>query len=233
MSRADRSGGLRWHARAALRRNRLWAPFREALAAFLDQWRPASRTLILVGPSAGWCLPSDFLARFDRVMAVDPDRWAQPLFRRLHPTVRLERWITGDFFALADDLLKAEPDAAVLFCNILGQLRFSGLSDVEAQRRIGLLPALLAGHPWASFHEILSGESNITPNALALAGRPEHEALLRQLGLSGEWLDHGTGAVLPGHVQRHIVPWRFAPERVHLIEMGIGGVRGPFTAQPS
>ena len=229
----DRSGGLRWHARAALRRNRLWRPFREKLAEFLDRWQPATRSVILVGPSAGWCLPSHFLTGFDRITIVDPDLWAQPLFRRLHPKARIINWIRGDFFDHAAELLKSAPDAAVLFCNVLGQLRFSGLTDEQMAERIATLPSLLVGHPWASFHEILSGETEITPRSLPLAGPPHHEALLRQLGLSGEWLDHGTSAVLPANVQRDIVPWRFSPERVHLVEMGIGGVRGAITARPS
>ena len=56
MSRASpgRSGGLRWHGRALLRHKTLWAPFRAALATFLERWQPSTRSLILVGPSAGF-----------------------------------------------------------------------------------------------------------------------------------------------------------------------------------
>jgi len=235
MSRAaaDRSGGLRWHGRALIRRHALWKPFREALAAFLARWQPATRSLILVGPSAGWCLPDTFLSRFDRIIAVDPDFWAPLLFRRLHPHARLVDWIRADFFVQAPELLAREPDAALLFCNVLGQLRFAGLSDAEITTRLASLPTLLAGHPWASYHELLSGETDLTPRALPLAGTPFAEALLRQLGLSGEWLDHGAGSVLPPMAARDIVPWRFAPERLHLVEMGIGGERGRLTARPS
>ena len=235
MSRASpgRSGGLRWHGRALLRHKTLWAPFRAALATFLERWQPSTRSLILVGPSAGWCLPDAFLRRFDRIVAVDPDRWAGFLFRRLHPAARVADWIAGDFFAEAQDILAREPDAAVLFCNVLGQLRFAGLDEAVIAARLAALPALLEGHPWASFHEILSGETEVTPRALPLAGQPFAEALLRQLGLSGEWLDHGTGMALPKTAPREIVPWRFAPERLHLVEMGIGGERGRLTARPS
>lgn len=229
----DRSGGLRWHLRAFRRRNRLWRPFRDELSRFLGRWQPGARTLVLAGPSAGWCLPADFLARFDRIVAVDPDPWAEPLFRRLHPEARIARWIRGDFFSEAPGLLAAEPAAAVLFCNMLGQLRFAGLDEAGLKARIDAIAALLDGHPWASFHELLSGESDVVPRVLPLAGPPHGEALLKQLGLSGEWLDHLAGDALPKTAQRDIVPWRFAPGRLHLVEMGIGGVRAPVTARPS
>lgn len=229
----DRSGGLRWHLRAFHRRKGLWQPFREALARFLAQWQPATRSLILIGPSAGWCLPSDFLTRFDRIIIIDPDVWARPLFRRLHPGARLAQWIRDDFSAVLPALLEREPDAALLFCNVLGQLRFTGLDEDRLTAKIAAIAPTLAGHPWASFHELLSGESAVTPRILPLAGAPHGEAVLKQLGLSGAWLDHLAGGVLPKTAQRDIVPWRFAPGRLHLVEMGIGGVRGPVTDRPS
>ena len=232
-SRPDRSGGMNWHLRALARRGRLWQPFRQEVAAFLAGWQPLTRSMILVGPSAGWCLPSAFLTRFDRVLVVDPDRWARPLFKRLHPRAGLAQWVRGDFFDVAPDLLAPEPDAAVLFCNVLGQLRLAGREADETDRLIAGIAPLLAGRPWASFHEILSGETDLTPRRLPLAGPPHHEALLKQLGLSGEWLDHAASHVLPKAVPRDIVPWRFAPGRLHLVEMGIGGVRGPVTDRPS
>lgn len=234
MSRpVDRSGGLNWHLRALVRRTSLWRSFRDQLADFLARWQPASRSLILVGPSAGWCLPDAFLNRFDRIIAIDPDRLARLLFKRLHPDARVQAWIRGDFFAEAPALLATEPDAAVLFCNVLGQLRFAGRSEDEAQRMIAGITSLVGGRPWASFHEILSGETDLTPRSLPLAGPPHHEALLKQLGLSGEWLDHAASHVLPKGMPRDIVPWRFAPGRLHLVEMGIGGVRETVIAQPS
>lgn len=231
--RADRSGGLNWHLRALARRGKLWRPFRDELATFLARWQPMTRTLILAGPSAGWCLPSEFLTRFDRIMAVDPDPWAQLLFRRLHPEARVGAWLKGDFFGVAADLLAAEPDAAILFCNMLGQLRFAGRDAAETDQLIAGIAPLLAGRSWASFHELLSGETDNNPRCLSLAGRPHHEALLKQLGLAGEWLDHAASHVLPQTMPREIVPWRFAPGRVHLVELGIGGGPEPFTAQPS
>lgn len=233
MTGPGRSGGFFWHTRAIYRRNRLWKPFRDALERFLSAWQPKTRSLILVGPSAGWCLPTSFLVRFDRITAVDPDLLAPLLFRHLHPEARITAWLRDDFFHCGADLLTREPDAAVLFCNVLGQLRFSGLDEREVVGRIASLAPLLVGRPWASFHEILSGETPVTPRALPLAGPPHHEALLRQLGLSGEWLDHGAGDVLPKNAQRDIVPWRFAPGRIHLVEMGMGGERGPVIGQPS
>ena len=189
----------------------------------MDQWHPDATRLILVGPSAGWCLPDVWLNGFQAVTAIDPDPWAARIFRRLHPDVRLESWIRGDFFDEAPHLLKAQPKAAVLFCNVLGQLRFSGLDGRDVQARIAQIGPLLAGHPWASFHEIMSCASAAHPPPLLLPHAQDHRALLQQLGLSGEWLDHEAGSTLPVASPRVIAPWRFAPDRLHLVEMGVGG----------
>lgn len=74
-----RTGGLQWHARV-LRRWRLHQPFRNEIAEFLGAWRPAGSRLILVGSSAGWFLPSRFLAQFSRLTMIELDRSA-PFFQ--------------------------------------------------------------------------------------------------------------------------------------------------------
>lgn len=219
----DRSGGLNWHLRAFGRRKVLWQPFRAVLAQFLDQWQPDTSHLILVGPSAGWCLPDGWLNRFHHITAIDPDPWAPFLFRRLHPKARLDEWVKGDVFALAPTLLAQHPQAAILFCNLLGQLIFTGLTAAEVTNRLSALKQDLAARPWASFHEIMSSETTLAPSALALDQAVAQRAILEQMGLSGEWLDHEAGGVLPADRPRLIAPWRFAPSRLHLVEMGIGG----------
>ena len=61
------TGGLVYHWRALRYRNSLWAPFRQAISRHLDAWDPPEKELVVLGPSAGYTLPPDFLERFDRL----------------------------------------------------------------------------------------------------------------------------------------------------------------------
>ena len=135
MSLFTPSGGLVYHARALRYRNGLWAPFREALADWLRQHLAVADELILVGPSGGHCLPIAHLSRFGRVLVLEPD----PLARRIlalrlrgarlhfeHRDLLVQPLLTGR--PGLDALLRQRPQAAVLFCNLLGQVQL-GLSD--------------------------------------------------------------------------------------------------------
>jgi len=220
-----RSGGLQWHFRA-LRHRRLHDPFRESLGAFLQAWNPETSQLIIVGPSAGWFLPDSFLCRFSRLTLIDLDTSA-PLFfalwhgRRLRRVGTLTEWIQGDFVDCLPKVLSAEGDAAILFCNVLGQL---ALEREDYEARLGELPQWLAGRRWASFHDRYSARipDGTTIGANAFTSLEKMDApMLQRLGLGGEWMDHGTDAVLPAGVLRHYFPWHIVPNRLHWIEAGV------------
>ena len=51
------SGGLVYHLRA-LRHRHGWQPYADRLAGWLQAWSPPCRSLVLIGPSAGWTLPA-------------------------------------------------------------------------------------------------------------------------------------------------------------------------------
>ncbi len=231
---ADLTGGLYWHMRALVARQRLWAPFRAELDDWLTGWAPPVRSLLLVGPSAGWCLPDHFLARFDKLHAVDIDPAAQSFFRLLHGGA-LRRagaelsWARRDFFADPVSVLAAYPDAAVLFCNVAGQRCVQVRDPVAVEAELSRLQGLLQGRSWASFHDLLSGKSGgksgIAPASLHLPQHMGAHELLASCGLGGEWYDHLTGQLLPQTAPRRILPWRFNRGRLHLIEAG--WVEGP------
>ncbi len=222
---ADLTGGLFWHLRALVARHTLWTPFRAQLEDWLAGWAPPTRSLLLVGPSAGWSLPDSFLTRFDHLHAVDIDPAASALFGLLHGGALRSAgvclsWSRTDFFADPAGVLAAHPEAAVLFCNVAGQrcVQVSDAAAVEAE--MVALQALLQGSAWASFHDLLSAKTNVAPPAWSLSRHMGAQELLASRGLGGEWFDHLTGGLLPLHAARRILPWRFKRGRLHLIEAG-------------
>ena len=216
----DLTGGPVWHARALVRRPTIWKNFRRDIQSWLDEWNPRARELLLIGPSAGWCLPESSLQRFSIVHAMDPDPLASVLFRFMHPHLRLGEWHRGDFFIHGVDFLARHPDAAVLFCNMLGQRRYVIRDITQVERELLDVKTIVRGREWASFHDLLSGDGDANMPMRALNAAPDQATLLSSLNLSGEWLDHLTRDVFPRSTARHIIPWQFAKGRLHLVEAG-------------
>jgi hypothetical protein len=239
----NRTGGLIWHARA-FRSGRRWQPTREAIAGWLDEIRWASRRLVLVGASAGWMMPTPFLARFDAIEAIDIDPLAAPLFTWRHGRalrrggVRVT-WHRIDALAGLEDLLERWPEAAWFFDNVLGQqiYRHRDLDAVEAA--LSVLAARLAGRPWASVHDWLSGPADPPDPGRVLAAPLERiesvadgfrlgaqavseaaagEALLARLQARGQWQDHRTARVFPPGTAITLIPWEFRPGKWHWLQ---------------
>ena len=231
------AGGLRYHVRAWVGGGR-WAPFRSALAAWLAEFEPHTSRAVLVGPSAGYTFPDAFLSRFSAITVLEPDPIAGFLLeRRLRrlgvAEVRLERKdqliepLLRDRAGLVE-LLRQDPEACLVFGNVLGQARFlvndADFEHFKAAFRERLGP-LLEQRAWLSFHDRLSG-------ALAPACRPPHRAtsrladaaVLRELysqppsGQSVELIDHQSHGFFPGDLPHTYFDWAIDRERHHLIE---------------
>jgi len=159
------SGGLPWHFRA-WRSKALWSPTCGQLAAWLAKLQPKSKQLILLGPSAGWMLPSAWLQRFDYIHAIDLDPLAPRLFARRHGAALKAggvRWQYQSANALTElpRLLQAYPQACVFFDNVLGQLRFHAPKGQDPQlfaaQHLTQIKRHLKGREWGSVHDLLSG----------------------------------------------------------------------------
>jgi len=234
------TGGLVYHARALRHRQALWRPFRGAVEAWLSAALPPSDELVLVGPSAGHCLPLEHLARFERVLLLEPDGFARFLLRRRlgvsHVTPRSDDLLVAPLLRGEpglDQLLQTRPRAALVFCNVLGQLEF-GLSGGEhtawrAAFRRRIWPAL-AGRPWASFHDRWSMDRAASEPALPVEVRfdraPSDEqlgaALFGDAGAAVEVLDHGTSDLFPETAPRRFFTWQLTPSALHVVE-ALGG----------
>ena len=237
------AGGLRYHLRGFRYAESLWQPFRFALAEWLYAWQPPEPRLVIVGPSAGWCTQPFFFERFTEVVGLEPDPIAHLLFRRRLARAPLEtrprvRFLTEDHL-LADPerlvtLVEREGDVALLFSNVLGQLRVLTGADSPESPRLAAIRAVVkratAGRSWASFHDRVSGVAapEVDPVAHASA-RLDDAAIVRRFYPSlldtdapraapRELLDHLTGGFFPEARPHAYFSWPLMPGVFHLIE---------------
>jgi hypothetical protein len=237
------SGGLRWHWRA-WRSRTLWAPTCSDIAAWLAQVQPRSKKLILLGPSAGWMLPTDWLLRFECIHAVDIDPWAARTFAHRHGAALQAggtRWHyqTGDALADLPRLLTVHPQACVLFDNLLGQLRFHAPRWQDpltfTAQQLADVQRLLRGREWGSVHDLLSGPAQglargqafpatRLPGTASTCGPAQARQLdttwLSAAGVQGEWLDHLTEQVFPAGTPVRDIAWAFSPRYWHWLQAG-------------
>jgi hypothetical protein len=239
------SGGLRYHARA-LRHRHAWAPFRARLARFLtEDWNPPrDRPLVLIGCSAGWCLPLDVIADLGvaGIVACDIDPLGLAILsRRLRARLPCSTSLVtrvGDALGVTHDgrphvpgaalrsVLEAHAGAHVLFCNVWGQLIFDAPDDVARAAWKSALPGLLAGRSWASFFDRVSGKlpPRIEPeNERSDRSLSDDELLARFYAPHAEarsvasLVDHGTEDVVVDLPRLHL-SWELVPGTHHLIE---------------
>ncbi len=244
------AGGLRYHLRGWRYATSLWQPFRLALAEWLYGWQPPERRLVLVGPSGGWCLQPFLFERFDEVICLEPDPIAHAIFRRKLARAPLDarpklRFVTDDHL-LAEpsrlvELVEREGDVALLFSNVLGQLRPLIGAETSDDARLaairGAVARATAGRSWASFHDRVSG--SIAPELDSVSHAParlDDTAILRRfypllLDESAtrsadfpELLDHLTRGFFPAERAHAYFCWPLMPGVFHLI-VGTHGVR--------
>lgn len=161
------TGGLSYHYMAVRYQNRLWRRFHESLNILLCNWRHFSNEVVLIGPSAGYSLSTEFLQAFKAIHVYDPDPLAKWLFLRRFPQLPVHWSLDSPFFHSSTDSVQSlwslrnkYPDAAVLFCNVIGQWPL--LEDVDEGDIQGFTDQLSQVYNqsnWASFHDLFSGPS--------------------------------------------------------------------------
>ena len=235
------AGGLRYHLRALRYSGELWQPYRRALGEHLLSWKVTAGTLLLVGPSGGYCLPPPFFERFEQLVCLEPDPAARFIFRHRLMQARIERrprleFITEDCL-LGDSrrlvrLAESSGDAALLFSNVLGQLRFLLRLDTETDPRLMRIREAVARaaehRAFASFHDRVSGKIRPTFNQPFLSeSRLSDKALLAQLFAGSpafhplkhpELLDHLTEGFFPATLPHAYFTWQIKPGIFHVIE---------------
>ena len=194
------------------------------------------RQLVLIGGSAGWMLPTEWLIQFEEVHAWDIDPMAAPLFRWRHGQALKREGTrlnlhTGDGLAQLDEWTRILPTAFFWFDNVLGQLRFTDPSPDAVEQRLKNFQRQLETVAWGSVHDRMSGRH--TPGTLFPMARhseaglametTEGQAWLLQMGAISPWLDHLTEGVLPKGTPVQHTAWPFKPRYAHWLEMGWTG----------
>ncbi|HLV64515.1 MAG TPA: hypothetical protein VKY73_01830 [Polyangiaceae bacterium] len=234
------AGGVRYHLRAFRYGAKLWQPFRWALGEWLLGWEPPERTLVLLGPSGGYCLQPFLFERFERVVCLEPDPVARFVFQRRLSRAPLERRPVLELVAedhLLEDperllrLLERLGESAVLFSNVLGQLRvLLGVTEREAPELVRVHAAVaraIEGRSWVSFHDRLSGELRLDfAQPLVADGRLSDAEVLEHLyAQPGETdpaplglTDHLTAGLFPSELPHAYFAWELEPGLFHAIE---------------
>jgi hypothetical protein len=235
------AGGLRYHLRARRYSKELWQPFRWALGEYLLSWQVSAKTLLLVGPSGGYCMQPFVFERFEQVVCLEPDPLARFIFRRRLARAPLERRPQLEF--IAEDHLLGEParlvrladslgDCALLFSNVLGQLRCLLNTDTTTEPRLARIREAVAEatacRAFASFHDRVSGDVRPTFEQPYLSDtRLSDEALLSRLfarhggrarRTPPSLLCHLTEGFFPPTLPCAYFTWQLEPGQYHLIE---------------
>jgi hypothetical protein len=221
------AGGVKYHF-AAWRYRHHWQAYRQEIYEWMQAWQVPSKKIILFGPSGGYCLKTEFLQSFKEIIAVDPDPLAAWHFSHQHPGLTLD-WDRGNYLLGANwvkrlrELLAQHPHHGLLYCNLLGQLRFvSPRPNDEPAIRLHLQQILnhSAGHPLLSFHDRLSGK--IKPSLEQVRKVPQtlnDEQILSACYApqSGNLLDHFTGQLFD-EIPASYFSWELSPGQYQLIE---------------
>ncbi|MGE3974180.1 MAG: hypothetical protein AB7F59_06615 [Bdellovibrionales bacterium] len=234
------SGGLPYHFKALRYSHSLWYNFRYQLKDWLNDWRPQADQLILVGPSAGYFLPDTFLSQFREIIVLDPDPTARILFKYQHPAISIKEWIHEDLLChwkngVCDwepfaKTLERFPHAAILFCNVLGQMPLIYKDKIKKhetafsqwQKKI---VETLKHREFASFHDLYSGKKKfllpqpgalIPPQQQARFYFNEKDSLLKKEE-TFSLTDHLTQGLFT-HLPRRYFVWSITPKQHHLIE---------------
>jgi hypothetical protein len=226
------TGGWHWHWRA-WRSQQRWASASAHIEAWLLAQTMPRQELVLIGASAGWMMPTAWLAQFKTIHAWDIDPLAAPLFRWRHGP-RLKHlgvalhMHTGDGLARLPQLVQAHSDAFFWFDNVLGQLRFTGQDVSSVERQLHQIQKHMRSVAWGSVHDRLSGrcapkgalpspQEGVAPVAV---DSPLAQTWLHHMGAISPCLDHLTEHVLPKGTPVQHTAWDFKPGYAHWLEMG-------------
>lgn len=230
------SGGLPYHFKAFRYGHSLWYDFRFQLRDWLNDFKPQSEQLLLFGPSAGYFLPDPLLHHFQEIIVFDPDPTARLLFKWQHSKISITKWIHEDRLSHWENgkcssepfekTLKVYPNAAILFCNVLGQIPLIHREEIKAHETEFAqwqkdVTTLLLKREFASFHDMYSGSKKFLLPKPGAVIKPGEQARFyfdeKAAGNNFTLTDHLTNGLFQNLPRRYFV-WSVTPKQHHLIE---------------
>lgn len=216
------SGGLVYHLRAWRYGKSLWSAFHAHLRDWLTAWQPDANHLVLVGPSGGYALEAGFLERFERITVLEPDGLARYILSRRFPQAAFH-FDTGFDLVRPDGfqrLAQRYPDAAFLFCNLLGQGLVGQPSKFDRQAWLSDLAPALKDRSWASWHDLASSHRRPDSRASCQLQRAEPlDEVLGRFWQGGELSIHDHEcAGMASDAPRRYVLWELRPGQYHVVE---------------
>jgi len=243
------SGGILYHIKGFLYSQNLWLNFNKNLEKLLFAWRKfesPSGGVILIGSSGGYCLSPEWLVQYKEVVIVDPDPVAHKIFKEKYkPTdtniissdvkeVFVENGRPCDRSLQA--VLSAYPEHDIVFCNIIGQLKFL-YPDIRESLWVSFFRDLvesLKPRGFFSFHDRYS--SSMRPDVEGYfknysTNRLTPEDFVRELyqtsasAITGsiiprtaEVIDHCTAHFFSEY-QAYFLSWQIVPKFYHCVEV--------------
>ena len=200
----------------------------------------SSDSLVIIGASAGWMMPTNWLCQFKEVHTFDIDPLAAPLFRWRHGQHLRSSGTSLTCHtqnALSDlpRLLSDYSQACIFFDNVLGQLRFTESEVQSAEKNISQIVKCLKGREWGSVHDRMSGpvskvlkfgtgtheKNGLWPETAGhLDQIDEAQEWLSQINAQSPWLDHLTDHVFDKTTAVHNFAWAFKPNYRHWLQAG-------------
>ena len=234
---AGGTGGLNWHMHAFQSQKR-WQPTVAHIEYFLARCKPRHTHLLLMGCSAGWMMPTQWLTQFTHIDAYDIDPLAQSLFNWRHGRAlrHSNTQITHhrlDAMAHLPDILTQHPQASIWFDNMLGQHRYRIRDEAQVEKELRALNVTLEGRDWGSVHDLLSGPTQKLAKSSDLRAQSVcqnvysqnintaySQTLVQSLHAQGVWFDHLTSHVFADDTPTLLIPWEFKPHYWHWLQAG-------------
>lgn len=181
------AGGIQYHLKALRFWKNAWVPFRLQLETWGMEWKPTSKTCVMVGPSGGYCTSDLWLKKFEHIVAWDPDPLAETFFSRIHPKTEVQ-WVRKDWLKAVKDSnfdrvkflenQKLPLDTCFLFTNFLGQVEY--IIPETSDEFLMKLPQFLRGACFLSFHDRLSSGLKLRRESAWISNARVESSILAQ-----------------------------------------------------
>jgi len=215
------AGGLSYHWRAFKYAHSLWRDTRQQLKNWLEDWDIEYDEILLIGPSAGYTLPTEWLARFKTKWAIEPDPVARTLFEHRFGKTK---WVNRPLYPEnhLSRLVAEFKDSPILFCNILGQVpllyRRQILKEPQSfESWKTSLQTNLQKRFFASYHDLYSSQQDFEVMAHETSADLNFGSLARW-PMGAEIIDHQISDLFKNFPHRRFIKWSLTPRHHHLLE---------------